>query len=70
LKPACEYANRKDIRLVKAASNDRSCSDSVTYPAAYDEWILDSTTSWNDALTHCSSTGPAVELAASCNDNY
>jgi len=64
VKDACAYARDRGMLLVAAAGNSGSCSDCVSYPAAYDECIAVSATDENDDLADFSSTGPEVELAA------
>ncbi|MFW6153025.1 MAG: S8 family peptidase, partial [Halobacteriota archaeon] len=61
---AVQYADEEGVLLVAAAGNDGSCSDCVSYPAAYPEVIAVSATDEDDNLADFSSTGPEVELAA------
>ena len=70
VKDACQYAYEEGVLLVAAAGNDGSCTDCVSYPAAYEEVMAISATSEDDSLASFSSTGPEIELAAPGEDVY
>jgi len=62
LKAACKYAYDKKVVVVAAAGND---GVSVSYPAAYDDYVLAvSATDTNDEHASFSSPGPQVDVAA------
>lgn len=63
LQTAGEYALDAGLVPVAAAGN-RGRSDSVGYPAAYDEYLAVSATTLSDEVADFSSTGPEVDLAA------
>jgi len=63
LEDACKYAHDKGVVVVAAAGNDGIAS--VTFPAAYDAYVLAVTASdYNDAIAQFSSFGPEVDVAA------
>lgn len=62
LKDAVEYAHRNGVLLVAAAGN--SYSDTVEYPAAYDECIAVTAITHDGNLAAFSNIGSEVELAA------
>jgi subtilisin family serine protease len=62
LKAACKYAYDKNVVVVAAAGNDGT---SVSYPAAYDDYVLAvAATDYNDARASFSNPGPQVDVAA------
>ncbi|MGA2533444.1 MAG: S8 family peptidase [Candidatus Aminicenantales bacterium] len=62
LKAACKYAFDKKVVLVAAAGND---GVSVSYPAAYDDYVLAvAATGTSDEHASFSSPGPQVDVAA------
>ncbi|MGA2360910.1 MAG: S8 family peptidase [Candidatus Aminicenantales bacterium] len=62
LKEACKYAYDKNVVVVAAAGNDGT---SVSYPAAYDDYVLAvAATDYNDAWASFSSPGSQVDVAA------
>ncbi len=63
LEEACKYARDKGVVVVAAAGNDGIAA--VSYPAAYDAYVLAVAASdYNDAITDFSSFGPEVDVAA------
>ena len=70
LQDAVQYADNQGTLVVAAAGNDGTCTDCVSYPAAYDEAVAVSATDENDDLASFSSTGPEIELAAPGVDVY
>jgi len=63
LRVAGQYALEAGLLPVAAAGN-RGRPDSVSYPAAYDEFLAVSATNIDDEVAAFSSTGPEVDLAA------
>ncbi len=62
LKAACKYAYDKKVVLVAAAGND---GVSVSYPAAYDDYVLAvAATGTSDEHASFSNPGPQVDVAA------
>jgi subtilisin family serine protease len=62
LKAACKYAHDKNVVVVAAAGNDGT---SVSYPAAYDDYVLAvAATDYNDAWASFSNPGSQVDVAA------
>ena len=63
LEDACKYAHDKGVVVVAAAGNDGIAT--VSYPAAYDDYVLAVAASdYNDAIADFSSFGPEVDVAA------
>lgn len=63
LEDACKYAHDKGVVVVAAAGNNGIAA--VSYPAAYDAYVLAVAASdYNDAITDFSSFGPEVDVAA------
>ncbi|EMA39122.1 S8 family peptidase [Halobiforma nitratireducens] len=63
LQAAGQYALEAGVLPVAAAGN-YGRPDSVSYPAAYDEFVAVTATDIDDELTGFSSTGPEVDIAA------
>jgi len=62
LEAACQYAYEKNVVVVAAAGNDGT---SVSYPAAYDAYVLAvGATDYNDEVASFSNPGPQVDVAA------
>jgi thermitase len=62
LEAACQYAYEKNVVVVAAAGND---GPSVSYPAAYDNYVLAvGATDYNDEVASFSNPGPQVDVAA------
>jgi len=62
LKAACKYAYDKNVVVVAAAGND---GVSVSYPAAYDDYVLAvAATDTSDEHASFSNPGPQVDVAA------
>jgi subtilisin len=70
MQDAVQYAQSKGVFLVAAAGNDGSCTDCVSYPAAYPEVMAVSSTNDSDDLSSFSSQGPEIEIAAPGSDVY
>ncbi len=64
MRDAVQYATDQGVFLVAAAGNDGSCTDCVSYPAAYPEVMAVSSTNQDDQLSSFSSQGPEIEIAA------
>lgn len=63
LEAAGEYALEAGVLPIAAAGN-RGRSDSIGYPAAYDEFVAVTATTENDSLAGFSSRGPEADIAA------
>lgn len=63
MESAVRYADNEGSLVVSSAGNNGG-TDSVTYPAAYDEVVAVSATTSGDNLASFSSSGSEVELAA------
>ncbi len=66
LEAACQYAYNKGVVVVAAAGNfETDESTAVTYPAAYDSYVLAvAATDYTDAWADFSCYGPQVDVAA------
>jgi len=63
LEDACKYAHDKGVVIVAAAGNSGTLG--VSYPAAYDSYVLAVAASdYNDTIASFSSYGPEVDVAA------
>lgn len=62
LEDACKYAFDRGVVLVASAGNDAAA---VSYPAAYDSYVLAvAATDYNDEVADFSNFGPQVDIAA------